>query len=111
MSLYLDTSCFLKVFFPEPETQATIALIGAEPEVVVSSLGRLVQIQARVAAREQNATAVWLMARFQDAAARTRRTVRQLVRIILRRALYALERTTPRKPGLGLPGTSFDLAL
>ena len=41
MALYLDTSCLLKVFFPEPETDRTLALITAEPRVLVSSLTRL----------------------------------------------------------------------
>lgn len=52
MSLYLDTSCLLKVFFPEPETGRTLALIAAEPRVLVSSLARLEslsQIHARTA--------------------------------------------------------------
>lgn len=52
MALYLDTSCLLKVFFPEPETDRTLALICAEPEVIVSLLAKLetlLQIHARVA--------------------------------------------------------------
>ncbi len=52
MSLYLDTSCLLKVFFPEPETDRTLALIAAESRVLVSSLARLEsrsQIHARTA--------------------------------------------------------------
>ena len=52
MALYLDTSCLLKAFFPEPETARTLDLIAAESQVVVSSLTRLEafsQIQARVA--------------------------------------------------------------
>ena len=34
MALYVDTSCLLKVFFPEPETMATVALIAREHQVV-----------------------------------------------------------------------------
>jgi predicted nucleic acid-binding protein len=52
MSLYLDTSCLLKLFFPEPESARTAALVARERRVVVSSLARLeaiVQIQARAA--------------------------------------------------------------
>ena len=52
MAIYLDTSCLLKVFFPEPETDRTLELISAEPRVLVSSLARLEslsQIHARVA--------------------------------------------------------------
>jgi predicted nucleic acid-binding protein len=52
MSLYLDTSCLLKLFFAEPESARTAALVARERRVVVSSLARLealVQIQARVA--------------------------------------------------------------
>jgi predicted nucleic acid-binding protein len=51
MALYLDTSCMLKVFFPEPETGKTLAAISAESRVVVSSLVRLEtlsQIHGRV---------------------------------------------------------------
>jgi predicted nucleic acid-binding protein len=53
MALYLDTSCLLKVFFPEPETERTLMLIAADPRVLVSSLVRLEilsQIHARAAA-------------------------------------------------------------
>jgi predicted nucleic acid-binding protein len=52
MSLYLDTSCLLKVLFPEPETRRVMQLISAEEEVVVSTLARVettVQVHARVA--------------------------------------------------------------
>jgi predicted nucleic acid-binding protein len=52
VSLYLDTSCLLKLFFPEPQSTRTAALVARERRVVVSSLARLealVQIQARVA--------------------------------------------------------------
>jgi hypothetical protein len=52
MALYLDTSCLLKVFFPEPETARTLELISAEEQVIVSSLTRLEafsQIHARIA--------------------------------------------------------------
>ena len=52
MSLYLDTSCLLKLLFAEPESPKTSLLVAAEPEVVVSSLARLealVQIQGRAA--------------------------------------------------------------
>ena len=54
VSLYVDTSCLLKVFFDEPETARTIDLIDREDRVVVSSLARIeavIQIQARIAAR------------------------------------------------------------
>ena len=52
MSLYLDTSCLLKLLFAEPESPKTSLLVAAELEVVVSSLARLealVQIQGRAA--------------------------------------------------------------
>ena len=52
MSLYLDTSCLLKLLFAEPESARTSLLVAAEPCVVVSSLARLealVQIQGRIA--------------------------------------------------------------
>ncbi len=50
--LYLDTSCWLKVFFPEPETSRTLELIAADDRVVLSTLGRLEglsHVHARVA--------------------------------------------------------------
>ena len=52
MSLYLDTSCLLKLLFAELESSRTSLLVAAEPRVVVSSLARLealVQIQGRAA--------------------------------------------------------------
>ena|SRR5437667_7618544 len=51
MSLYLDTSCLLKMFFPEPESAKVAALVAAEERVVVSTLAKLeatVQINARL---------------------------------------------------------------
>jgi predicted nucleic acid-binding protein len=60
VAIYLDTSCLLKAFFPEPETAATLALIARETEVVVSSLARLealVHIHGRVAAKMLSAAA------------------------------------------------------
>jgi predicted nucleic acid-binding protein len=52
MSLYLDTSCLLKLLFAEPESAKTSLVLAAEPRVLVSSLARLealVQIQGRAA--------------------------------------------------------------
>src|SRR5438445_12812372 len=52
MSLYLDTSCLLKLLFPEPESRRGAQPIEAESGVVVSALARLEalgQLQARVA--------------------------------------------------------------
>ncbi|HXQ20700.1 MAG TPA: type II toxin-antitoxin system VapC family toxin [Candidatus Acidoferrales bacterium] len=70
MALYLDTSCLLKVFFPEPETAATIALVAQEPHVVISSLARLealVHIHGRVAAKMlSTASARRLIQRFDQ---------------------------------------------
>lgn len=70
MALYLDTSCLLKVFFPEPETPATLALIAQEPAVIISSLARLealVHIHGRVAAGMlSTAAARRLIARFDQ---------------------------------------------
>ena len=51
MSLYFDTSCFLKLLFTEPETARVVELITAESKLVVSTLTRLealVQIRGRV---------------------------------------------------------------
>lgn len=50
-SLYLDTSCLLKLLLPEPETRRVVEILGEEEHVVVSSLARLEtlgQIHARV---------------------------------------------------------------
>src|SRR5216110_1564462 len=58
--LYLDTSCFLKLFFPEPETSRVLELAGREEQIVVSTLAwleALVQVQARVATRLLSARA------------------------------------------------------
>ena len=52
MSLYLDTSCLLKLFFPERESARVAALVAAEERVVISTLAHLelrVQVQGRVA--------------------------------------------------------------
>ena len=52
MSLYIDTSCLLKLFFPERDSSAVAELVGAEDQVVVSTLAHLelhVQVQGRVA--------------------------------------------------------------
>jgi predicted nucleic acid-binding protein len=51
--LYLDTSCLLKLFFPEPESGRVMELLADEPRVVVSELGWLeadVQIRGRLRA-------------------------------------------------------------
>jgi len=53
VSLYVDTSCLLKLFWPEPETARTEELVDAEDLVVVSDLVHLemlVHVQARRAA-------------------------------------------------------------
>ena len=50
MSVYLDTSCLLKLLFDEPETERTMELVTGESRVVVSTLARLeavIQLQAR----------------------------------------------------------------
>ena len=50
MDLYLDTSCLLKMLFPEPETERVMQIVAAEERALVSTLARLetlVQIQAR----------------------------------------------------------------
>ena len=39
--IYLDTSCLLKLFLLEPESDAVREAIGGETEVVISSLTRL----------------------------------------------------------------------
>jgi len=50
VSLYFDTSCFLKLLFTEPETARVIELVAAESKLVVSTLTRLetlVQVRGR----------------------------------------------------------------
>jgi predicted nucleic acid-binding protein len=49
--LYLDTSCLLKLFFLEPESEAVVAALSGEHHVVVSELARLeaeTQLRARL---------------------------------------------------------------
>ena len=49
-SLYLDTSCLLKLFVPEPESIRVAELVAVESEVVVSTWAKLeltTQLQAR----------------------------------------------------------------
>ena len=41
VSLYIDTSCLLKLLFPEPESARVGESVAAEKRVVVSALGRL----------------------------------------------------------------------
>jgi hypothetical protein len=41
MSVYLDTSCLLKLLVLEPESNAVRGVVAAEDDVVVSSLARL----------------------------------------------------------------------
>jgi uncharacterized protein with PIN domain len=51
VSLYIDTSCFLKLVFSEPETLDLTRLMSGESRIVVSALTRieaLVQIVGRV---------------------------------------------------------------
>jgi predicted nucleic acid-binding protein len=50
-ALYLDTSCLLKLFFPEPESVNVVDAIAREQQVVVSELARLeaeTQLRARL---------------------------------------------------------------
>lgn len=48
--LYIDTSCLLKLLFPEPESQRVAELVAAEPVVVVSSLAR-VEAEQQISSR------------------------------------------------------------
>lgn len=45
MSLYIDTSCFLKLLQIEPETPRVREIVYAEPEVIVSGLTELEAFQ------------------------------------------------------------------
>ena len=59
MGLYIDTSCLLKIIFPEPESARVSTLCAAESRVVVSSLSKLeaaVQINARLAGKSLTKT-------------------------------------------------------
>lgn len=74
MPVYLDTSCLLKVFFPEPETLRAMELIARESHVIVSSLARLealVQVHGRVAAKMLSAAAAQRLIRRLDQVIRT----------------------------------------
>ena len=55
MSLYIDSSCFIKVLLVEPETPRVLGILKWEMEVVVSELSRieaLIQFQRRLYAKE-----------------------------------------------------------
>lgn len=69
-SLYLDTSCLLKLLLPEPESSRVVEILSLEEHVVVSSLARLealVQVQARlVAGQLKRSTAKSLVARMES---------------------------------------------
>ncbi|MDZ4696643.1 MAG: type II toxin-antitoxin system VapC family toxin [Deltaproteobacteria bacterium] len=70
MGLYLDTSCLLKLLFPEPETRATAIHLAQEDRVVVSSLARLealVQIDGRRAGGLFSARQATLITKTLDA--------------------------------------------
>jgi predicted nucleic acid-binding protein len=50
VSLYVDTSCFMKILFPEPESDRVVQVVSEESQVIVSALTRvetLVQITGR----------------------------------------------------------------
>jgi predicted nucleic acid-binding protein len=52
VSLYIDTSVLLKLFFSEPESVRTSEIVSHEPDITVSSLTRLealIHIQRREA--------------------------------------------------------------
>jgi predicted nucleic acid-binding protein len=51
MSLYIDTSCLLKLFFVEPESERVRELVTREPQVIISTLARLEAAQCLLAAR------------------------------------------------------------
>ena len=74
MSLYLDTSCLLKVLFPELETTHTLELIASEERVIVSSLGRieaLTHLHGRVAGGNLSRAAAKRLAQRLDALLQT----------------------------------------
>ena len=52
VSLYIDTSALLKLFFVEPESARMVAIVSQEPQIFISSLARLealTQVRSRVA--------------------------------------------------------------
>jgi predicted nucleic acid-binding protein len=54
VSLYVDSSCFLKLLFAEPESDRLVELMSSEPRMFVSTLTRIetfVQINAREVGR------------------------------------------------------------
>lgn len=69
MSLYLDTSCLLKLFFPERDSDGVATLVVAEDRVVISTLAQLelrVQIHGRVAGGTLSARAATALGAFID---------------------------------------------
>ena len=69
MGLYLDTSCLLKLVFPERESASVATLVAVEERVVVSTLAQLelcVQIQGRVAGGTLTARAATALMAFVD---------------------------------------------
>lgn len=79
MSLYLDTSCLLKLLFPEPESARVLDLVGREQRIVVSTLARL-EALVQINGREEG------------------RFITRRVGASLRRALESLLATPPFEP-------------
>ena len=50
VSIYMDTSCLLKLLFPEPESVPVGELVAAESRVVVTALARL-EARSQIAGR------------------------------------------------------------
>lgn len=88
---YIDTSCLLKLLFPEPESAAVARLVAAEAEILVSSLTR-VEAEQQIMARRLGS---------QLTAARQRKVQAELQRL--------LEVEPFRLAGLG--STLWDVAL
>lgn len=88
-SLYLDTSCLLKLFFAEPESSQVAAIVASEARVVVSELGI---IEASVQIQGRRLSGVLSRARAQRLEAALEQTVRMRPFEVVPFAAAALER-------------------
>lgn len=88
--LYLDTSCLLKLFFPEPESAKVASIVGSEARVVVSELG---VVEASVQIHGRRLSGSLARARAQRLEAALERTLSMRPFEVVPFAAGALERT------------------
>ena len=89
--LYIDTSCLVKIFLPDPESMSVIEKIGMERHVIISSLAELetmIQLKARYLGGDYNLSRFrTLEAQFSSLRDQPPYEVRTLPGSILRTAL------------------------